>query len=96
MAVISINIGNADVARVLTAVTKTYGYQPQIQNPNYDSEQPEGSGNPLIIDNPQTSGQFANEVIRNHLKAIVRKYESQVAQQAAIDALNNVVDITEA
>ena len=36
MAVFSVNISDEDVGRVITAVCGNYGYQSQIENPNFD------------------------------------------------------------
>ena len=46
MAVFSVNIDDADVARVITAVCGNYGYQAQIENPNFN---PSVFGNFMLL-----------------------------------------------
>ena len=53
MAVFSVIIADADVPRVITALCANYGYQANIENPNFNPSLPvDPSTNPETIPNP--------------------------------------------
>lgn len=82
MAVFSINIDDSDVNRVTTAVCANYGYKPEIENPNFDPEQDQDPiSNPLMIDNLETSSQFANRKTRDFLMEHTVAYEIKVQKE---------------
>ena len=112
MAVFFFFFNDADVVRVLDAVSANYNRPDQVPNPDYDlianpdfddslPEDPEtnpsmiGNGQDEYIDNPETKAQFANRKVRQFLSDHVKAHEVQVAKQAAIDALNTSVDISD-
>ena len=112
MAVFSVEINDADVVRVLDAVSANYNRPDQVPNPDYDlvanpdfddslPEDPEtnpsmvGNGQDEYIDNPETKAQFANRKVRDFLSDHVKAHEVQVAKQAAINALNTTIDISD-
>ena len=116
MAVFSVEIDDADVARVLTAVAVNYNRPEQIANPDYDEDAtipnpdyddtiPEDpSTNPstipdpnqvALIDNPETSAQFCNRIVRQFLSEHVRAYETQLAKEQAAQGLDTTVVIND-
>ena len=92
-----IEIPDEHLDRVISAVANQYGYQPTVNNPDFDPEQPEDETNPSTISNPQTIGVFVNGVVRNFLlenvKALESKQAAEAARIAAIDAID--IDITD-
>lgn len=97
MAQFSVEIADADIQRVLDAVSANYNRPEQIQNPNFDESKAEGESNPRVIDNPETKPVFANRIVREFLAGHVRSYEVRKAKEAAIaaaEAASNV-DITD-
>ena len=66
MAQFCINIADADVNRVITAMCHNYGYQSQVPNPTSNSES---------IPNPESSFQFANRMTRDYLMNNTIAYE---------------------
>ena len=104
MAVFSVEINDADVVRVLDAVSANYNRPDQVQNPDFDDSLPEdpetnpsmvGNGQDEYIDNPETKAQFANRKVREFLSDHVKAHEVQAAKQAAINALNTTIDISD-
>ena len=116
MAVFSVEIADADVNRVLSAIASNYGrpvtvtnpdYDPlaSIANPDFDPNEPEHpEDNPTnipdpnqveLIDNPETTYQFANRIVRQFLSEHVAAYELNVARQAAVDSANTSVNIND-
>ncbi len=112
MAVFSVEISDADVVRVLDAVSANYNRPNQVPNPDYDlianpdfdDSLPEdqetnpsmiGNGQDEYMDNPETKAQFANRKVRDFLSDHVKAHEIQAAKQAAIDALNTTIDISD-
>ena len=93
MAQYCINIPDEHLDRVISAVANQYGYQPTVNNPDFDPEQPEGETNPTTIPNPQTIGGFVNEVVRNFLIENVKAWESKQAVEAARIAALDAIDI---
>ena len=83
MAVFSVDINDADVNRVITAVCVNYGYKEQIENPNFDPEQEEDPNtNPRLITNPETTSQFANRKTRDFLMENTIAYEMKVLKES--------------
>jgi len=86
MAQFSIEIADADVDRVLTAIAKNYNRPEQVSNPDFDPGRPENPGNnPRDVDNPETTYQFANRIVREFLEANCQAYEIKEAKRAAED-----------
>ena len=82
MAVFSVNIDNADVGRVISAMCANYGYQAQIENPSFDPSLPiDAYTNPETIPNPETQSQFANRKTRDFLMENTVAYELRVERE---------------
>ena len=79
MAVFSVNIDDADVGRVISAMCANYGYQPEIDNPTWNPSAPET--NPEKIPNPETESQFANRMTRDYLMSNTVAYELKVEKE---------------
>ena len=93
MAQFAIEIDDADVGRVLTAIAVNYGRPAQVPNPDFDPD-----AEVLVdemIDNPETMSQFANRIVRQFLSEHVAAYELNAARQAAVDAANTSVNIND-
>jgi len=82
MAQFSVEINDADVPRVLDAISANYNRPETVSNPSFDSSLPVNESNPQTIDNPQSKAAFANEKVRNFLSEHVYSYEQRVAIQA--------------
>jgi len=91
-----INIPDEHVDRVVSGVANQYGYQEFLDNPDFNHLEEISGENPETIPNPQTKGQFVNQVVRGFLidnvKAWEAKQAADAARQAAIDSVN--IDIT--
>ena len=82
MAVFSVNIDDADVNRVISAMCANYGYQAQIENPSFDPSLPiDADTNPETIPNPETQSQFANRKTRDFLMENTVAYELRVERE---------------
>jgi len=82
MAVFSVNIDDSDVARVITAVCGNYGYQAQIENPNFNpSVDLDPQTNPETIANPESQSQFANRKTRDFLMENTVAYELRLERE---------------
>jgi hypothetical protein len=79
MAVFSVNIDDADVGRVISAMCANYGYEAEIDNPNWNPSDPET--NPQRISNPETQSQFANRMTRDYLMSNTVAYELRVERE---------------
>ena len=93
MAQFAIEIDDADVGRVLTAIAINYSRPAQIPNPDFDPD-----AEVLVdemIDNPETMAQFANRIVRQFLSEHVAAYELNADRQAAVDAANTSVNIND-
>tara|TARA_Y100000590_G_scaffold258520_2_gene290173 strand:- start:11061 stop:11351 length:291 start_codon:yes stop_codon:yes gene_type:complete len=93
MAQFAIEIDDADVGRVLTAIAANYSRPAQVPNPDFDPD-----AEVLVdemIDNPETMAQFANRIVRQFLSEHVAAYELNAARQAAVDAANTSVNIND-
>ena len=87
-----VEIPDEHLDRVMNAVAAQYGYNSTINNPDFDSEQPENEGNLEEIVNPITIGQFVNQTVRdfliNNVKAHESKQASETSRLAAIEAVD--------
>ena len=71
-----VDIADADVDRVITAVCANYKYKAEVPNPNFDPElPPDPDTNPENIPNPETSYQFVNRMGREFLMNHTVDYE---------------------
>ena len=96
MAQFSIAIADEDVNRVMDAVAANYGWKENVNNPDFDPQQPvDPSTNPETIPNPENKFVFTNRMVRQFLSEHVKAYEVQVAKQAAEAALNTTIDISD-
>jgi len=86
MASITINIGNADLPRVITGVCGFFNYSATI---------PQIIGDPLP--NPETQAQFARRMVVEAVRSWVKTYEMQqaaIAAQQTASAAADLVNIT--
>jgi len=82
MAVFSVNIDDADVGRVISAMCANYGYESQIDNPNWNPSLPvDPETNPQKVANPETQSQFANRMTRDYLMSNTVAYELRVERE---------------
>ena len=73
----SVRIADADVARVITAISSNYKYKSTIPNPDFDENEEVSESNPETITNPQTPAEFVNEKARQWIWDHVRSYEKK-------------------
>ena len=93
MAQFAIEIADADVGRVLTAIASNYSRPSQVPNPDFDPD-----AEVLVdemIDNPESMSQFANRIVRQFLSEHVAAYELNAARAAAVAAANTEVSIND-
>jgi hypothetical protein len=90
MAQFSVEINDADVSRVLDAVSANYNRPETVSNPSFDSSLPESESNPRTIDNPESKAAFSNRIVREFLAEHVYAHE----QQLAIQAVESPVSVT--
>jgi hypothetical protein len=95
MAVFSIEIADADVARVIGAVCANYNRPETVANPSFDHEQEESGANPRTIANPEDTFQFTNRIVRQFLAEHVSAYEVKQAKNAAAAAVDTSVTISD-
>jgi len=88
-----VEIPDEHLDRVISAVANQYGYNPTVENPDFDHSLPEGDGNPKTIDNPVSISQFANGIVRDFLINNVKAWESKQAAETARIAAIDAVDI---
>jgi len=81
MAEFRIEIADADVNRVLTAVASNYKRPEKVI---IDGQE---------VDNPETVAQFSNRIVRQFLAENVNAYEIKLAKEQAAANLNTNVDI---
>ena len=82
MAVFSVNIDDADVGRVISAMCANYGYETEINNPDWNPSLPvDPETNPEKITNPETQSQFANRMTRDYLMSNTVAYELRVERE---------------
>ena len=87
MAQFAIEIADADIMRVMTAVAANYKRQEMVDNPEFDDQLPEDpTTNPAQIENPETVFQFCNRIVRQFLSENVKAYEVRLAKEAAAAA----------
>ena len=87
MAVISIEIDDADVSRVWDAISANYRRPDIVNNPDFDSNIPEGVENPRVIENPESKEEFSIRKLEEFMGEHVFAYESKTAKQAAVESL---------
>ena len=80
MAQFCIEIADNDVERVISSLCATYGRPAEVDNPNFDPNEPESPSNPRMIDNPETPNEFANRVVRRFIEEVTVAYEFKVAK----------------
>ena len=95
MAQFSVEIADADVTRVLTALAANYNRPAQVVNPDFNEMLEESESNVRMIDNPETVAQFGNRMVRQFLAENVKAYEVRLAKQQAADAVNAEVTIND-
>ena len=82
MAVFSVNIADEDVGRVISAMCANYGYESQIDNPNWNPSLPvDPETNPQKVANAETQSQFANRMTRDYLMSNTVAYELKVEKE---------------
>ena len=82
MAVFSVNIADEDVGRVISAMCANYGYEPEINNPDWNPSLPiDPETNPQKVANPETQSQFANRMTRDYLMSNTVAYELKVEKE---------------
>ena len=84
MATFCVEIADASVGRVITAMCANYHYRAMIANPNFNPEESvDPDTNPDQIPNPETTYQFANRMTRDYLMNNTHAYEVQQAKAEA-------------
>tara|TARA_Y100001937_G_C7118578_1_gene331370 strand:+ start:1444 stop:1704 length:261 start_codon:yes stop_codon:yes gene_type:complete len=83
MAEFKIEIADADVVRVLTAVASNYNRPEKVI---INGEE---------VDNPETVAQFANRMVREYLAENVKAYEIRLAKQQAASSVDTSVTIND-
>jgi ABC-type nitrate/sulfonate/bicarbonate transport system substrate-binding protein len=83
MAEFKIEIADADVGRVLTAVASNYNRPEKVI---IDEEE---------VDNPETVAQFANRMVREFLSENVKAYEIRLAKEQAANSVDTSVTIND-
>ena len=95
MAEFRIEIADSDVGRVLTSLAANYRRPDQVNNPDFDLNQPISDDNPEMIDNPETLAQFGNRMVREYLASNVSAYEVRLAKEQAANNLDTSVTIND-
>tara|TARA_B100001094_G_scaffold323294_1_gene373910 strand:+ start:3193 stop:3519 length:327 start_codon:yes stop_codon:yes gene_type:complete len=95
MAQFAIEIADADVDRVMDAVSANYNWKADISNPDFDIIEEISETNPETIPNPESKYVFTNRMVRRFLSDHVRSYETRLAKEAATDDLDIVIDISD-
>lgn len=93
MAQFSVEIADADVTRVLTALAVNYRRLERVPNPEFDPEQPVSETNEETISNPETIPEFGNRMVRHFLSENVKAYELKLAKEQAANSLDTNVTI---
>ena len=83
MAEFKIEIADADVGRVLTAVASNYNRPEKVIIGEEE------------VDNPETVAQFANRMVREFLSENVKAYEFRLARQQAANSVDASVTIND-
>ncbi len=95
MAVFTIEIGDSDVERVLAAVCSNYGWQEEVDNPDFNADLPIDETNRLKVSNPEAKPQFANRMVRKFLSDHVSSHERRKAKEQAVQSLNSSISISD-
>ena len=95
MAQFSIEIADADVDRVMDAISANYNREELVANPDFDPTQEISEENSETIANPENKYVFTNRMVRAFLADHVRAYETRVAKEAAANAVDSSVDISD-
>ena len=95
MAAFTIEIGDSDVERVLTAVCSNYGWQEEVDNPDFNADLPVDDANKLKVANPETGPKFANRMVRKFLSDHVVSHERRKAKEQALQSLSPSVSISD-
>ena len=95
MAQFSVEIADADVDRVMDAVAANYNWPENIPNPDFDPVEPVSDENPESITNPENKYVFTNRMVRNFLSDHVTAYEIRLAKEAAANAVDTAIDISD-
>ena len=91
MATITINIPTDKEAWVLDGFAIRFSYQLQVENPDYDPEQPiDPVTNPQIIDNPETLPAFAKRMIIHMIKNEANTGHNQTSMEVNAVIANDV------
>jgi hypothetical protein len=96
---LNINIADdAKAARIIAAVSETYGYQEQIPDPAFTPEAGPGVGGgppaaAPMVPNPQTRKQFVQQQIKNWLREATRAHELDQARVAAMTSADTIGEI---
>lgn len=95
MATFTIEIADGDVERVLAAVCSNYGWQEEVDNPDFNPDLAIDDTNKLKIANPETKPQFANRMVRKFLSDHVVSHERRKAKEQALQSLNPSISISD-
>ncbi len=95
MAQFAIEIADADVDRVMDAVAANYNWVENIPNPDFDPLEEISEVNPETIPNPENKFVFANRMVRAFLSDHVTAYEIKVAKEAAANAVDTGIDMSD-
>lgn len=90
MAVFSIEIADADVNRVMDAITANYNRQENVINPDYDPNDPASLE---LLPNPEDKFKFTNRMVRQFISDHVVAYEIAAAKSAAVAATDTSITI---
>jgi len=74
---LTIDISDNQANRVIDAFASLYSYPEQVQDPNVTDRLE-------YIPNPQSKAQYARQCIINHVKRVVREYETAEARKAIV------------
>tara|TARA_R100000742_G_C4262434_1_gene80246 strand:- start:873 stop:1169 length:297 start_codon:yes stop_codon:yes gene_type:complete len=95
MAQFAIEIADADVDRVMDAISANYNRAESLPNPDFDATQEISEENAETIPNPENKYVFTNRMVREFLAEHVKAYEVRMAKEAAAEAVNSSVDISD-
>lgn len=91
MATITINIPTDKEDWVLDGFAIRFGYQLQVENPDFDNKLPvDSETNPLTIDNPETLPAFAKKMIIHMIKSEANVGHNQESMEANAVIANDV------
>jgi hypothetical protein len=85
MASFAIEIADADVETVITALCRMYNYSATIADPDNPGQ---------AIANPETANQFANRMVRNYIRDVVTADAVNQAQGALDAARQSVANVS--